>query len=207
MALYLPSAIFVFLLAYFKNRYGISSFIFFDDPAVVLPTLQLRGILPFFAGVASNIGLLFWNATLVLCFFSYYLLRKKETLGKIPSFLLFSGLLTTLLLLDDLFLFHEALLQFLMKPIHVDEKITFSIYGLLAVALFVKFRGIIPETDYLFLLLAFVFFGVSLFVDLWVGELMDDSYFIEEVPKLYGIISWFGYYSVVSYRAIKNDLE
>lgn len=207
MALYLPPAIFLFLLAYFKNRYSIPSYIFFDDPAVILPSLQLVSILPLFAGVASNIGILFWNATLVLCFFSYYLLRKKESLGKLPSFLLFSGLLTTLLLLDDLFLFHDALIQFLMYPIHVEEVITFSIYGLLAVALFLKFRGIIPGTDYLFLILAFVFFGVSLVVDLWVGELMNDSTFLEEGAKLYGIISWFGYYAVVSYRAIKNDLE
>src|SRR5688572_30803031 len=71
---------------------------FTQDPASIMNT-------PFYLGFFSYIGILFWCATATICFFMYFLSydisadQKRKKL-----FLLFSGLISCLLLFDDLFL-------------------------------------------------------------------------------------------------------
>ena len=62
-----------------------------------------------FTGVLSNIGILFWCSAAAVCFFSAAI-QVKEARVKIVPFLLFSGLLTAVLLLDDLFMLHETVI-------------------------------------------------------------------------------------------------
>jgi len=61
-----------------------------------------------FAGMLSNLGVLLWCSSAVSCLFAGVFAHQRK-LRTISLFLLSSGLLTFVLLLDDLFLIHEDL--------------------------------------------------------------------------------------------------
>jgi len=104
--------------------------------------------------------------------------------------------MTILLLLDDLFLFHDDLI---IRYFGVPEKITFIGYGGLLLCGLMLFKECILKTEYLILLIALGFFGLSLVVDVvqyiiepFIGQwriLFEDGF------KLLGIVGWFGYFS------------
>lgn len=73
-----------------------------------------------------------------------------------------SGCLTTILLLDDLFLLHEF---FIPTYIKIPEKVVYLIYVIFVFLYLKNFRRIIQNTEFIVLLLAFTFFGFSVSVD------------------------------------------
>lgn len=116
------------------------------------------------------------------------------------AFLLVGGLISLILLLDDLFLFHEIVFPLYFK---IPEKIVFLSYGLMVLGYITRFRKLIFETDFIFLLFAFCFFGLSIIIDildLRVSALFEDG------SKLFGIVSWFGYFARTCFQAIKYAL-
>jgi hypothetical protein len=161
---------------------------------------------PFYFGILSQVGALFWCSCAAICFFSTVLLTKIYQRRLIPFFF-FSGCLTTTLLLDDLFLLHEFVLPNYLK---IPEKVVYLIYVIFVLLYLLKFRRIIQNTEFIVLLLAFAFFGFSVFIDSslisipkgWIES--KDIYFLQDGSKFLGIISWFTYFTRTCLLQIKQ---
>lgn len=165
--------------------------------------------IPAYTGLISNIGLLIWCVALTTCFLSSAIIKQKSNSPEMHKFLFYSGCLSSLLLLDDLFLLHE---RFFQTYFHIPEKITFGIYGIFLIYCLIRFRKIIWKTEFTFLVLAIVFFGVSLLIDIFVENYLNitgDPNFslLEEGSKLLGIFSWCNYLVKVSFNKITSDLS
>ena len=115
---------------------------------------------PFYAGMVSNMGALFWSTAAAICLFSAALLRawsdksdKSKKNGHTDSalFLLFSGLITTLLMLDDVFFLHEEIIP---NVLGISQKRVYAGYGLLMCVYLVRFRATILNTEFLLFLFA-----------------------------------------------------
>ena len=98
--------------------------VFTRDPAAVAHV-------PLYSGFISNLGVLFWCASAAISFFPVVTLVNTDHDGKPLLFLLAMTGLTTLLMLDDLFLFHEKIYPRLFG---LPEKAAFVAYGIYLLA-------------------------------------------------------------------------
>lgn len=154
-------------------------------------------------GVLSNIGVLLWCATAAICFFGSSLLRQQH-LHSVARFLRWAGLMTVVLLLDDLFMIHEYI-----APVHfhVDEKVVLASYAAAAGLYLLTHRRLILAANYLLLVAAMLLFSASMLVDLADGRgwwrLAEDG------CKILGIASWLGYHAGVArhWVAQANELR
>ncbi|HYF61791.1 MAG TPA: hypothetical protein VD886_03190 [Herpetosiphonaceae bacterium] len=158
-----------------------------------------------FLGVLSSVGILFWCATAAICFFGFAMLRSSASDRIAPRFLLDAGLITALLMLDDLFLFHEYVFpQFL----HFGEKVALLGYGAIVAGFLWRYRQRILGSDYLLLALAFGLFGFSVMADNLFNTASGNwGYLLEDGPKLFGIIVWFTYWSGVCAQLLRPRRE
>lgn len=160
------------------------------------------GDLPFFAGLVSQLGGLFWSATLAICVFTYLVLRAGEQDTRSSRHFLFqAAVLTGVLLLDDFFLFHEDIGP---DYLHISEKLIVLSYGLITVVfLFFNLREILVS-EFLILGLALGFFGMSIFMDAFSLEKLEEygsifneqfSTFLEDGFKFVGVATWLVYFA------------
>lgn len=166
----------IFLVISFSQSIPFSYFM--KDPAAIMNV-------PFYIGILSNIGILFWCSTSVICFFSYAYSHKKIK-KEISLFILISGLITLILLMDDLLLLHEGVFPYYFN---IPEIVTYIIYGIIIFLYFFQFRKIILNSEYLILLFSLINFGMSILLDI-----MDIGYTIEDMFKIIGIVCWFTYF-------------
>jgi len=145
----------------------------------------------FYVGSISNFGILFWCGAATISLFTAGLLGRSEEAREDRKFLLFGGLLTLLLCLDDLYMFHETVFP---RYFHLKEGLVVLSYGVLLMAYVWRFRKTILESRFLLLLLASLFLGVSAVVDRLVHDTFPLRHLIEDGSKLFGIVSWFAYY-------------
>lgn len=151
------------------------------DPAGINET-------PVYVGFLSNIGILLWAAAAAVCLFAVRLLGP----GSHPvarRFLLASGAFTLLLTADDLFLLHERVVPNLLG---VSELASMAVYGLLGGAYLAFFLPVIRRTRKVLLVLAIVFFGLSIAVDLFHPP-VPAYLLVEDGAKLVGIAAWLAY--------------
>ena len=155
---------------------------------------------PFYAGLYSQLGALFWCSAAAICTFSWAVTRKEPGTGDWPAFLLAGGCLSAILLVDDMFLFHEAILPMVVSRPQVA---TYLFYLLASVAFFLKFRRIILRTNYLILLIALAFLGMSAGIDSFAERLVGDEedallpyrVFFEDGSKFMGTVAWLAYFA------------
>jgi hypothetical protein len=151
-------------------------------------TASIAGVHPL-TGVVSNVGILLWCATAVICLFSRSLLRQQGLHAE-ARFLLWGGLMTLVLLVDDFFMIHEYI-----APVHfhVNETLVLASYACGAGAYLLKFRRLILAANYQLLAAAMVLFTASMAVDIADGQgwwrLGEDG------CKILGIASWLGYHA------------
>lgn len=155
-----------------------------------------------FHGVISNIGVILWSFAASICFFTYLLLKTRNKSHGISEFILFGGVLSLILLLDDLFMLHERIYP---KWCGISEEIVLLLYGVATLCYVVKFRRIIIKTDFIFIVLAAVFFAFSLVIDALPKYLFPWQQGFEDVPKFFGIVSWLGYQFSVCFQAIQKN--
>jgi hypothetical protein len=140
-------------------------------------------------GVVSNVAVLLWCATAVICLFSSSLLRQQGLHAE-ARFLLWAGLMTAVLLVDDLFMIHEYI-----APVHfnVNEKVVLLGHACGAGAYLLSHRRLILAANYQLLAAAMVLFTASMLVDIADGHgwwnLAEDGF------KVLGIASWLGYHA------------
>ena len=143
---------------------------------------------PFYTGLVSNIGILFWCAAAVICLYSYSLSLKTT---KDASFLLFSGILTLFLMADDFFLLHEVVYR---NYLHIPSKIIFLLYLVTAISLFYSFRYVILKTEYMILFIAILMLSLSGIIDAIPQNILPVHHLFEDGTKFSGIVFWFLYF-------------
>jgi len=167
---------------------------FTQDPSTIMNA-------PFYLGFFSYVGILFWAGAATLCFFTRYMLPSSESLNEVKSFLLASGLLTLLMMTDDLFLLHEDVFP---NYLHIQEGIVYIIYVNLFIYYIFYFREELLRSEFLVLGLAFAMIGTSQFVDELPMPIPEDS-FLEDAVKLFGIMTWFIYYTRYCVFALRKS--
>ena len=115
-----------------------------------------------FIGIISNFGVLLWCSSTVILLFSYLLLFKIGSRMAL-NFLVFSCLITMLLLIDDLFMLHD----YLLYSIGLNQNYMYGLYSLLFILYVIKLGTYLIHTKHkTFLVLAFLFLGSSVGLDL-----------------------------------------
>lgn len=116
------------------------------------------------------------------------------------KFILFGGLLSFILLIDDLFMLHEK-----VYPYHlgIDQNLVFLSYGFIFITYLVSFRKSIRKTNHNYLSFAAFFFAVTILIDILpLNHLLPMYYLCEDGPKFLGIVSWFGYQLSVCFNEV-----
>jgi len=169
------------------------------------PTARLGG--EFYVGMVSNIGILIWCSTAAICLFSWGVVRRDKSEGEWGRFFVFAGILTAILALDDLFLFHDEIVPDFLFPkgslIHINEKVVFALYGIIALWFLISSRDTIRKTNHRLLVLAITFFALSIVAERgFIKHIIPDSKIrriMEDGMKLFGIVSWFAYFSLTAH--------
>jgi hypothetical protein len=191
-ALYVPATA-LLLGALVASRVKKRSFgVFTRDPTTIMGAHPLIGLV-------SSVGVLGWCATASLCLFTWGVTRHRVAGRLGDMFLLIPGLLTTVLMLDDLFEIHETLAP---RYIAVPDDLLIVPYVLVAVGWAVAFRRRILRTEYLLLLIAAGGFTVSGVVDALTDAPYDSRYLLEDGLKFLGIVGWLGYFGRVCFREL-----
>ncbi|MDQ3703666.1 MAG: hypothetical protein M3437_00310 [Chloroflexota bacterium] len=161
-------------------------------------TLQV----PSYIGLVSDLGALLWCACAAVCFFGSALLRKVGAGNEArewSSFFLAAGLITTVLLIDDLFMLHENVSQVHWR---FGEKTIFALYGGMFLIFLARFWKRIASTDSLVFLLACGLLGMSVLFDQWNEPFGDNvpamRLLLEDGAKLLGILTWLLYFARTS---------
>lgn len=147
---------------------------------------------PHYVGAISQFGGILWAGTLgVAVLTSVFLLRQYHPEFRPVAFTMTSALLTVMLLLDDVYMGHEAMFPQLLG---VPEKAVYAAILLSFTAYVVRFRRSILQSPWLFLVLALGGWAGSLLIDIRSGWLPISSseilYFLEDGLKLTGIVFW-----------------
>jgi len=185
---------------------------FMRDPTAVFNA-------PFYTGAISNIGILLWCATASICFLTFVVLLRDSVTSRERLFFFGASLLTTVLMIDDLFLVHESVAP---RYFGLSAELVIVIYGALATAFFIHHRHFILKSDYVLLLVSMAFLALSVGLDVvadnvdgsaLLGGLAEDDLqpssisrgtlsfpppsthlFFEDAFKLLGIAGWLSYF-------------
>jgi len=180
-----PAVMALGLLVAVNQATGIKVSVFTRDPIQVLDGQA-------YVGVYSNVGILIWAAAAVSCFFAAAVLHRCGGERSWRKFLTASGIVTSILLIDDLFLMHELVLP---EHVGIPEALIVPAYGLMLLAYLWTFRRNILATDFLILVLALGLFGFSAGID--VVALATDEFhgvhLLEDGFKFLGIVAWTTY--------------
>ena len=140
----------------------------------------------FYIGLLSNIGALLWCAAATTCFAGAAVLRRFPGQRECAAFLLGSGALLTALGLDDFFMLHEVV----YPRLGLQEGVLIVFYALGLLALTLRYRAVLLDSDILLWVIGCLLFVVSVLVD---GFVRDASAF-EDIPKAAGVCTWLCYY-------------
>ena len=174
-------------IAFIATQYGIPVGNFTRDPLVV-------SWAPPYTGVVSNLGMLFWSFAVASSFVGLAVLSKlanaKEGVGEAKKFFLYSALLTLMLLLDDLFMFHDVVLP---EYAGIRERYVYLFILACIGSYFLRFVFFILKTEFLLLGMASGFLALSLVADVILPQ-EGMQFLYEDGFKLTGIVTWFIYY-------------
>jgi hypothetical protein len=109
----------------------------------------------FYLGLFSNLGVVLWTAAAAICLFAASELSGAPN-REARQFLLYAGLFTLLLMLDDLFMLHE----------NYAEDIVYIFYGVGLLYYVVRFFRLILRLDVVLFALTIPLFGNAVLLDL-----------------------------------------
>lgn len=171
------------------------------DPLVVADA-------PFYTGIFSNFGILFWCAGGAIALFSAVVCRARSDSQELGRFFLASGVLTLVLMFDDLFQLHEG---FLPYHVGISEEIVYLGYAIAFSWYLFRFRKTLKKTPFGYLGLAFLLLGIAPIFDkeilpLPASWLTNEGIFLfEDGFKLLGVVAWFIYFAVSGSQALIGD--
>lgn len=151
------------------------------DPAAVLGG-------PFVTGYLSYLGACLWCVAATVALFSALLARGGGGEDRGPMFFLATGLLSALMLADDLFMVHDGLMPRLLGDV---ERWNLALYALLAGAYLAAFAPLVRRTCLPLLAAAGCAFAGSVLVDVQLIPIAESRrYLAEDGCKFVGIANW-----------------
>lgn len=165
----------------------------------------------FYIGALSNLGVIIWTVAATLCIFFAIYLKRYNPSSPFRLFLLHAGILTTLLLLDDVYMLHDGAFPVYLN---IDGYYVYGFYFVYILYLLIRFRKVIFETEYLILLSSILLLSLSVLADVMEDrgslrsillnlannrEAVLNQFFVyfEDTFKGLGIITWVVYFSRV----------
>lgn len=119
--------------------------------------------------------------------FSAWLVRHYRGPGAESAFLLGAGIFSCLLLMDDMYQFHDYVF---VRFFALDERIVYAVYAALAVGLAWKWGRHVARQDSLLVLLAAIALAVSISVDQLVDKNWVWFHTVEDGAKMLGLSLW-----------------
>ncbi|MBA3345005.1 MAG: hypothetical protein H0T44_06840 [Gemmatimonadales bacterium] len=185
---------FLGLLGYTAHAGGVNPAVLFQDPVT-------GGHLRPYTGVISNMGVVFWVATAGVCLFASWVLwvgnrrERAQFLGSV-------GLLTAILGVDDLFVFHELLAPGYLR---VSERLVVAVYCTLLAGIIVRFRRELLSSADPLLGGALACLAGSLAVDMLAPNL-GWYHLVEDGLKFIGITLWSTFYIRLACHFVRSAL-
>jgi len=142
-------------------------------------------------GLLSSLGVLVWAATVTVCLFGARIHRDRPQRSEERGFFLGFGVLSAVLLIDDLFRIHDYYSDY----IGVGEHMLFALYGVVTIALLLRYQRFIRSASWSLLAIAFVCFATSIVVDANLVTLPIGHHLAEDGSKWLGICAWCAYFS------------
>ena len=179
---------------------GIAGALAHFDPAVFTRDLASIGHVPPYYSAISSLGILCWAITAGLCCFAGFAVS-----GAARTYLLGAAALSTLLCLDDLFMFHEGIFWPLFG---IPQKVTYAAYMALVALHVFRFRDYVLGGSWGALLLALGLMGSSAAIDVIFSYMPREitATFYEDGFKFVGIAVWLGYFWSECRRALDAKL-
>lgn len=158
---------------------------------------------PFYIGFFSNLGIMLWSAAFTICFYGAWRTNgKSDKRGQ--QFLIFSGLITMLMTLDDLFQLHELVFP---QYLSISENMVYLTYLNIYMIYFIRFRRQLLNSDFIVLGISFFLLGLSTIIDILPLPIEKDT-FLEDAIKLLGAITWLIYFVRTADEVVeKNALK
>ncbi|WP_414562302.1 MULTISPECIES: hypothetical protein [unclassified Anabaena] len=153
---------------------------------------------PFYTGFFSNIGILLWCSCAAICLLSYAVVKQNNRYRESSKFLLSSGLFTTFIMLDDLFLLHDEV----FPQMGIPENLIYLFYALITIFFAVKTRKFVKKTEFVILSAAVGFLAFSLLLDAISRNEFNNK--LEDISKLIGISLWLIYFTRLCLRELRS---
>jgi len=112
-----------------------------------------------YIGLLSNVGIIVMSASSAILLYSSFVSRRQDGLNRNASFLLWVGLFTFVLLVDDLFMFHEKVLPAVFGT-YLVEPMLYGLYALSALLVLYFYYDLILDTYFVVFLAALIFYGM-----------------------------------------------
>lgn len=169
----------------------------------------------FYIGFLSNLTVLTWAVGGFGSLFAWWYLKTVKADREWVRFFWLAGLFTTVLMLDDLFMFHERIFPkhlFLPKltGLEPNEKIPIAAYGIFAIWFFVSSRETIRKTQWGQLAFALALLAFSVIADRGIGARLiphkATQAYLEEGAKYLGVVAWSAYYVLTAKAVILNHV-
>jgi hypothetical protein len=187
LLIYIPILVGLIAIVVVYLKTDIPPRVFFIDPVSEFNA-------PMYVGLLSNLGVLLWGAAAAVCLFGGWLALQGSADRDSGWFLISAGLISAMLMFDDLYLLHEEVFE---DHLYIHQKFVILTYAALVFTFLIRFRNLILETDFMLLNIAFGFLALSIFVDLFVTPEeftvlggLPGRHLIEDGFKLTGIATW-----------------
>ena len=154
--------------------------------------------LPKYIGFISQFGIFLWFASVGICFMGYFLIRGIESVNIKSKYLLYFGIFSLMLGLDDAYMLHEELAH---RGLY--EEMFFGVYAVMLLLFILKFLKLFFQTHFILLILSGFCLASSIAVDKYDHTLflLDDSF------KVSGIVFWFAYFFRTVYTFCKGVIN
>lgn len=154
--------------------------------------------LPKYIGFISQFGIFLWFASVGICFMGYFLIRGIESVNIKSKYLLYFGIFSLMLGLDDAYMLHEELAH---RGLY--EEMFFGVYAVMLLVFILKFLKLFFQTHFILLILSGFCLASSIAVDKYDHTLflLDDSF------KVSGIVFWFVYFFRTVYSFCKEVIN
>ena len=153
-----------------------------------------------FTGLVSNLGVLAWCATAVVCTFTYGLRRESGGDRELLLMIGWGGVLSAVWMFDDLFMLHELIVP---QDLGIPQPVILATYGAATLLFLARFRAVFGRTRLGLLATSLLFLGLSVALDL-VSTGPNWHHLFEDGAKFMGIVGWLAYFVSASWLAIED---
>jgi hypothetical protein len=158
----------------------------------------------FYIGFLSNLTAVTWAVGAYCALFCWRVLKHSGDESEWTRFFKLGGIFTLILMVDDLFMFHERIFpHHLFLPeitgLRPNEKIPIGFYGLFAMYFLYSCRGTIRKTSVLQMGVAVGLLASSVIIDRGIGKYIAPNktvhYLVEDGAKFLGALGWSWYFA------------